>query len=279
MATAELGAAIHRWRDRLSPGEVGLPAGGRRRAAGLRREELAQLAGISADYVMRLEQGRATNPSSQVVEALARALRLSAAERDHLYRLAGLAPPGPKTVPVFVPPSVHRLLDRLAGTPVAVYDAAWTLLVANPPYTALMGEVTQGRERNGVWRHFAGSGGRVVHTPEERRAFETALVSDLRTTAERYPADRRLRDLIAELRARSGRFAELWDSGAVGAHESARKTIRHPRVGPVTLDCDVLAVAGSDLRIMVYTAEPGTEDAERLALLMVLGTQELPAAP
>ncbi|WP_159662947.1 helix-turn-helix transcriptional regulator [Streptomyces mexicanus] len=279
MATAELGAAIHRWRDRLSPGEVGLPAGGRRRAAGLRREELAQLAGISADYVMRLEQGRATNPSSQVVEALARALRLSAAERDHLYRLAGLAPPGPKTVPVFVPPSVHRLLDRLAGTPVAVYDAAWTLLVANPPYTALMGEVAQGRERNGVWRHFAGSGGRVVHTPEERRAFETALVSALRTTAERYPADHRLRDLIAELRARSDRFAELWDSGAVGAHEAARKTIRHPRVGPVTLDCDVLAVAGSDLRIMVYTAEPDTEDAERLALLMVLGTQELPAAP
>ncbi|MFD7996772.1 helix-turn-helix transcriptional regulator [Streptomyces mexicanus] len=279
MATAELGAAIHRWRDRLSPGEVGLPAGGRRRAAGLRREELAQLAGISADYVMRLEQGRATNPSSQVVEALARALRLSAAERDHLYRLAGLAPPGPKTVPVFVPPSVHRLLDRLAGTPVAVYDAAWTLLVANPPYTALMGEVAQGRERNGVWRHFAGSGGRVVHTPEERRAFETALVADLRTTAERYPADHRLRELIAELRARSDRFAELWDSGAVGAHEAARKTIRHPRVGPVTLDCDVLAVAGSDLRIMVYTAEPGTEDAERLALLMVLGTQELPTAP
>jgi transcriptional regulator with XRE-family HTH domain len=279
MATAELGAAIHRWRDRLSPGEVGLPAGGRRRAAGLRREELAQLAGISADYVMRLEQGRATNPSSQVVEALARALRLSAAERDHLYRLAGLAPPGPKTVPVFVPPSVHRLLDRLAGTPVAVYDAAWTLLVANPPYTALMGEVAQGRERNGVWRHFAGSGGRVVHAPEERRAFETALVADLRTTAERYPADHRLRELIAELRARSDRFAELWDSGAVGAHEAARKTIRHPRVGPVTLDCDVLAVAGSDLRIMVYTAEPGTEDAERLALLMVLGTQELPTAP
>ncbi|GAA2902306.1 helix-turn-helix transcriptional regulator [Streptomyces mexicanus] len=279
MATAELGAAIHRWRDRLSPGEVGLPAGGRRRAAGLRREELAQLAGISADYVMRLEQGRATNPSSQVVEALARALRLSAAERDHLYRLAGLAPPGPKTVPVFVPPSVHRLLDRLAGTPVAVYDAAWTLLVANPPYTALMGEVAQGRERNGVWRHFAGSGGRVVHTPEERHAFETALVADLRTTAERYPADHRLRELIAELRARSDRFAELWDSGAVGAHEAARKTIRHPRVGPVTLDCDVLAVAGSDLRIMVYTAEPGTEDAERLALLMVLGTQELPTAP
>ncbi|MEU6085231.1 helix-turn-helix transcriptional regulator [Streptomyces sp. NPDC047085] len=280
-ATAELGAAIHRWRDRLAPGDVGLPSGGRRRASGLRREELAQLAGISVDYVMRLEQGRATNPSSQVVEALTRALRLSTAERDHLYRLAGLAPPSPKTVPAFIPPSVQRLLDRLAGTPVAVYDATWTLLVANPPYAALMGDSThwRGRELNGVWRHFLGSGYGVTYTPEARAAFETALVADLRTAAERYPADRRLRDLIAELRENSARFAELWDTGAVGLHDAARKTVEHRLVGPLTLDCDVLSVAGSDLRIMVYTAEPGTEDAERLALLMVLGTQDVRSAP
>ncbi|MEV0978803.1 helix-turn-helix transcriptional regulator [Streptomyces sp. NPDC049915] len=281
MAPAELGAAIHRWRDRLAPADAGLPAGGRRRAAGLRREELAQLAGISADYVMRLEQGRATNPSSQVVEALARALRLSAAERDHLYRLAGLAPPGPATVPAFVPPSVQRLLDRLSGTPVAVYDATWTLLVANPPYAALMDDSSRWRgwELNGVWRHFLGSGGPVVYTPEEERAFEAALVADLRGAAARYPADRRLRALLAELRRHSARFAELWDGGAVGVHAAARKTIRHPRVGAVTLDCDVLSVAGSDLRIMVFTAEPGSEDAERLALLTVLGTQEGFTAP
>ena len=281
MATAELGQAIHRWRDQISPGDVGLPSGGRRRASGLRREELAQLAGISVDYVMRLEQGRATNPSSQVVEALARALRLSAAEREHLYRLVGLAPPSPKTVPTFIPPSVQRLLDRLAGTPVAVYDATWTLLVANPPYTALMGDSSRwrGQELNGVWRHFLGPGYGIEYTPEALRAFETALVADLRAAAQRYPADRRLRSLIAELRQKSDRFAELWDSGAVGIHEAARKTIDHPLVGPVTLDCDVLSVAGSDLRIMVYTAEPGSEDAERLALLMVVGTQAIGAAP
>jgi transcriptional regulator with XRE-family HTH domain len=274
---AEFGQAMHRWRDRVSPGDVGLPAGGRRRASGLRREELAQLAGISVDYVTRLEQGRATNPSSQVVESLARALRLSAVEREHLYRLAGLAPPSPETVPVFVPPSVQRLLDRLAGTPVAVYDAMWTLLVANPPYAALMGDSTRwrGNELNGVWRHFFGPGNGVTYTPEALRAFETALVADLRTAAQRYPADRRLRSLVADLREKSERFAELWDSGAVGIHDAARKTINHALVGPMTLDCDVLSVAGSDLRIMVFTAEPGTEDAERLALLMVLGTQEI----
>ncbi|MGW4568171.1 helix-turn-helix transcriptional regulator [Streptomyces sp. NPDC004561] len=281
MTSGELGAAIHRWRDRLPPGDAGLPAGGRRRAAGLRREELAQLAGISVDYVTRLEQGRATNPSSQVVESLARALRLSAPERDHLYRLAGLAPPGPRTVPAFIPPSVQRLLDRLAGTPVAVYDATWTLLVANAPYAALMGDPSRlrGGERNGVWRHFLGPGHGVAHTPDALRAFETALVADLRTAAERYPADRRLHALIRELRERSDRFAGLWDSGVVGVHDAARKTVEHPAVGPVTLDCDVLSVAGSDLRIMVYTAEPGTEDAERLALLTVLGPQEAPAVP
>ncbi len=281
MTTAELGAAIHRWRDRLPPGDAGLPAGGRRRASGLRREELAQLAGISVDYVMRLEQGRATNPSSQVVEALARALRLSTAERDHLYRLAGLAPPHPTTVPAFIPPSVQRLLDRLAETPVAVYDATWTLLVANPAYTALMGDSSHWRsqERNSVWRHFLGPDNGTRYTPEAQRALETAVVADLRTAAERYPADQRLHSLITELRKHSSRFADLWDSGAVGIHEAARKTIDHPQVGPITLDCDILTVAGSDLRVMVYTAEPRTEDAERLALLMVLGIQQVRAAP
>jgi transcriptional regulator with XRE-family HTH domain len=268
---------VHRWRDRVSPEAAGLPPGGHRRAAGLRREELALLAGISVDYVTRLEQGRASNPSAQVVEALARALRLSAPERAHLFRLAGLAPPGPETVPACITPSVQRLLDRLTGTPVAVYDASWTLLMANPPYAALMGDPSgwRGNQRNAVWRNLLGPGTRVRHTPESLRAFEAALVADLRAAAGRYPADQRLRRLVAELRANSNRFAELWDSGVVGRHEAARKTIDHPQVGPLTLDCDVLTVAGSDLHIMIYTAKPGTEDAERLALLTVLGTQAL----
>ncbi|MDT7617369.1 MAG: hypothetical protein QOF00_4816 [Pseudonocardiales bacterium] len=277
MATTEFGQTVHRWRDRVSPETVGLPAGGHRRAAGLRREELALLAGISVDYITRLEQGRASNPSAQVVEALARALRLSGPERAHLFRLAGLAPPGPETVPAYITPSVQRLLDRLTGTPVAVYDASWTLLVANPPYAALMGDPSgwRGNQRNSVWRHFLGPGTRARHTPESLRAFETALVADLRAAAGRYPADQQLQRLVAELRANSDRFTELWDCGTVGHHEAARKTIDHPQVGPLTLDCDVLTVASSDLHIMIYTAEPGTEDAERLALLTVLGNQTL----
>ncbi|MCK2219359.1 helix-turn-helix transcriptional regulator [Actinomadura sp. ATCC 31491] len=278
MAAGELGQAVRRWRDRVPPEAAGLPANGRRRAAGLRREELALLAGISVEYVTRLEQGRAAHPSAQVVEALARALRLSADERARLFRLAGLAPPGPGSVPGHIPPSVHRLLDRLTGTPVAVHDATWTLLLANTPYVALMGDPSawRGHERNGVWRHFlGGAAGRTRHTPESLRAFEEAVVGDLRAAADRYPADPRLRRLVSELRAGSARFAELWDSGVVGRHESGHKTIVHPQAGPVTLDCDVLTVAGNDLRIMIYTAEPGTTDAERLALITVLGTQSL----
>ncbi|MFJ2016700.1 helix-turn-helix transcriptional regulator [Streptomyces nodosus] len=277
MATADFGKAVRRWRDRVPPEAAGLPSGGQRRATGLRREELAMLAGISVDYVTRLEQGRATHPSAQVVEALTRALRLSEEERAHLFRLAGLAPPGPETVPAYITPSVQRLLDRLTGTPVAVFDASWTLLMANAPYAALMGDPSgrRGHERNGVWRHFLGPGPGVLRTPQGQRDHEAALVADLRVAAESYPADRRLQRLIAELREGSERFAELWDAGAVGRHEASRKTIDHPQVGPVTLDCDILTVAGSDLRIMVYTAEPGTEDAERLALLTVLGTQDL----
>ncbi|HEX8973347.1 helix-turn-helix transcriptional regulator [Oryzihumus sp.] len=277
MATTELGRALRRWRDRVTPQSAGLAEGGQRRAPGLRREELALLAGVSVDYVTRLEQGRASHPSPQVIEALARALRLSATERAHLFRLAGLLPPGSESVPAYLTASVQRLLDRLTGTPVAVHDASWTLLVANAPYAALMGDPSgwRGHERNAVWRQFVGPASRARYTPESRHTLDTALVADLRAASSRYPADQRLQRLVADVRAHSDRFADLWDSGVVGRHEAARKVIDHPQVGPVALDCDVLTVAGSDLRIMVYTAEPDTEDAQRLALLTVLGTQAL----
>ena len=261
------------------PRDGGRAGRGRRRAAGLRREELAGLAGISVDYLTRLEQGRATSPSSQVVEALARALRLSDAERELFFRLAGLAAPGRDVVSTRITPSVQRLLDRLTHTPVAVYDAAWNLIVANQPYDALMGKTGswRGIERNGVWRNLVGPGNRTVTTAEEHARFESLLVADLRLTAARYPADRELKRLIAELTSHSPRFVALWESAEVGSHQdqSRHKIIDHPDVGLIALDCDTLVVAGDDLRIMVYTAEPGTDDAERLALAVVLGTQAL----
>ncbi len=214
MESWEFGRTLRRWRDRVAPVAAGLPSGTRRRATGLRREELAGLAGISTDYLTRLEQGRATSPSAQVVEALARALRVSDEERELLYRLAGHAAPGRGRVPNRVPPSVQRLLDRFANTPVAVYDATNTLIVANAPYDALMGDTTglRGLERNAIWRHLLGPGTRAVQTAEERAEVEARLVADLRLTASRYPDDPSVKRLVRELSALSPTFVHLWES-------------------------------------------------------------------
>ncbi|MET9884704.1 helix-turn-helix transcriptional regulator [Streptomyces sp. NPDC006430] len=274
-----LGTALRQWRDRTSPQDAGLPAGGVRRAPGLRREELALLAGLSVDYVVRLERGRATSPSPQVLSALSRALRLSEAERDHLFVLGGQAPPSAGQVSQHVPPSVQRLLDQLQDTPLSVHDAAWNLISWNPLWAALVGDPSswRGRERNIAWRHFTHLASRVTHTPEQQASFETALVSDLRTSTARYPRDRPLRSLIADLRREDARFDELWRSHTVGFHTTDSKTIHHPALGPVTVDCDTLTVPGSDLRIAVCSA-PGTATAEQFALLKTIGIQTISAA-
>ncbi|WP_306205623.1 MmyB family transcriptional regulator [Actinoplanes sp. RD1] len=191
---------------------------------------------------------------------------------DRLLALAGLVAPGRGTVPAHITPGVHRLLDRLSGTPVAVYDAAWTLITANPLWAALMGDPTarRGRERNVLWQHFFAPSDRVDPDP----SLASSMVADLRAAATRYPADGFLSELIAELRAASAEFRRLWEAGAVVPHESSRKTIHHPQVGELELDCDVLTVPGSDLRIVAYTAEPGTAACDRLALLSVVGQQQ-----
>ncbi|HWB37141.1 MAG TPA: transcriptional regulator, partial [Rugosimonospora sp.] len=163
---------------------------------------------------------------------------------------------------------------------VAVYDAMWNLLVTNPAYEAISGaSAWRGIERNGVWRNLAGPGPVAVQTPGELAEQQAGLVADLRMTAARYPTDPRVLRLVAELRRQSPRFVELWDSGDLELHEdrSRHKYIDHPAVGRIALDCDTLIVAGDDLRIMVYSAEPDSDDAERLALAVVLGTRPLPA--
>jgi len=273
----ELGRTLHAWRDRVRPEEVGLPAGGKRRAPGLRREELAHLAGLSVDYIVRLEQGRSDSPSVQVLTALARALRLSDAERNHLFVLAGEVEPSPGRISSYIPPGVQRMVDQLAGAPLCVCDAAWQLITWNPLFAAMIGDPSEwpGRSRNIIWRHYAAPGDRVVQTPEQQRDFRIAMVTDLRTSLARYPRDPDLILLIDELRAGYDDFARLWDDPTVGFHQSERKTINHPEVGSFAIDCDVLAVPGSDLRIVVYTAAPGTEAAEKLRLLSVIGLQAL----
>jgi transcriptional regulator with XRE-family HTH domain len=273
----ELGRTLHAWRDRVAPSDVGLPGGGKRRAPGLRREELAHLAGLSVDYIVRLEQGRSDSPSAQVLTALARALRLSDAERNHLFVLAGEVEPSPGRVSAYIPPGVQRIVDQLEGAPLCVTDAAWTMITWNPMFAALIGDPSQwqGRWRNILYKHFVEPGDRVVMTPEQQQNFRNAMVTDLRASLSRYPRDPDLKALIEELRAGYDEFAQLWDRPVVGFHQSERKTIRHPEVGTFDIDCDVLAVPGSDLRMVVYTAAPNTEAAEKLRLLSVIGLQAL----
>jgi len=221
------GSYIQAWRRRLQPADAGLPAGPSRRTRGLRREELASLAGISVDYLVRLEQGRATNPSAQVLAALSRALRLTIEERDHLYTVVGQAPPRRSAMPAHVPPSVQRLVDRLADLPVAVYDPAWTLITWNAAWAALMGDpsAVSGRDRNLIWRTFTGASTRVRKSDAEADDFETNAVADLRRAAGTYPDDARLRQLVDELRQASPRFAGLWAERVVNTTGPNSKTI------------------------------------------------------
>ncbi|MFM9614497.1 helix-turn-helix transcriptional regulator [Streptomyces niveiscabiei] len=284
MTDETLGTALRRWRDRLSPADVGRPSQPGRRAAGLRREELAELAGLSVDYVVRLEQGRATSPSAQVVASLARALQLQPLERDHAYRLAGLLPPQEGTVSTHVPAGVQRMVARLGDFPVGVFSADWTLLSWTPAWSVLMGDpgARSRQDRNLTRSVFATGPGRLASWPvlHDDGALKTALVADLRTALVNYPRDRDLAALVDELRSTSAEFARLWDTGAVGPHDSARKTVVHPQVGEVVCDCDVLTVPGCDLRLVVYTVAAGSADAEKLEFLRVTnGVRAEPPGP
>jgi transcriptional regulator with XRE-family HTH domain len=271
----ELAACLRTWRDRLQPADAGLPAGGTRRAPGLRREEVAHLAGVSVDYLARLEQGRASSPSPSVLAPLARALRLSEDERAHLFRVAGHAEPDAGRMRRHLTPGVQRVLDRLADTPVLVIDAAWEVVASNPLADALVGDISAGaaRDRNIAWGQFTDAPSRVVRSAEETAEFEAGVVADLHDALGRHPDDERLRALVDDLRRASERFAELWEQRPVARHAAARKTLLHPEVGTITLDCDVLEVLGSDLRLIVYTAPPGSADARALALLGAVGLQ------
>jgi MmyB-like transcription regulator ligand binding domain len=171
------------------------------------------------------------------------------------------------------------MLDRLTDVPVMVFDTTWELIAWNPLAAALLGEpaARPGRQRNIVWRYFTGQPGRVVRDAEADAVFEADVVADLHAALGRYPHDPTLLDLIADLRAANERFAQLWNARPVAVTSSSRKTFEHPEVGRLTLNCDILTVQGSDLRIVVYTPRPGSPDADTLALIGVLGLQDLSA--
>ncbi|MFJ1994068.1 helix-turn-helix domain-containing protein [Streptomyces asiaticus] len=271
---SSLGNTLRAWRARITTEDVGLPATRRRRTAGLRREELALLAGISTDYLLRLEQGRALRPSRDVVAALARALRLSTNETCHFHLVAGLLPPTPKGIPQQMPPGVQRLVSRWGNIPVGVFSASWTLLSWTSMWAALLGDPALRRpeERNLVRAVFEGPSDMdhpLFSVEQSTTEFKAALVADLRITHGAYPQDEEFRALIGEVMSNSEEFRDLWSAPALGSRLGGHKRLRHPLVGEIGLDNDVLKVPDHDVRIVTYTAEPGTPDEEKLECLRV----------
>ncbi|MBB6174876.1 transcriptional regulator with XRE-family HTH domain [Nocardiopsis mwathae] len=264
-----LGAFLRARRGRVAPEDVGIRANGRRRVRGLRREELAQLAGISVDYYVRLEQGRAVQPSDGVLDALARALGLDAAERKHLRTLACAEPaPAPR---LQVSPLLQRALDAMVGLPAYVTDHRQDVVAWNVLGAELLGGLGDPgrRDPNNARFLFLDPASRDVLPDWQDRADET--VGLLRVAAGRYPEDGLLAALITELSERSEDFRRVWDTGEVVMCGAGRKRLRHPAIGEIALEYETLHVPESPgetgLVVHVLSAEEGSAEAAALACL------------
>jgi len=259
----ELAAFLRTRRERLRPADVGLPGGpgtGPRRTPGLRRQEVAELAGMSIDYYIRLEQGRGPRPSRQVLSALARALMLTIDEREYLFRLAGENPP-----PVVGPsrellPAVRVLLDSLTTTPAYVVDAKYDVLAWNrlaPPFIGDLSAYPE-RDRNMIRWMFSRPDANVSWSDDETVRFTRATVADLRAAYARYPGDAGIESLVTELLGLSPVFTRMWNTHDVAVRRGVRKRVDHPTAGPLEFECQVLHISDSDQRMIVYCADPGS---------------------
>jgi transcriptional regulator with XRE-family HTH domain len=277
-----LGAFLRTRRDRIRPAEVGLPQGPRRRVPGLRREEVAQLAGLSADYYTELERGSAkksgVQPSAQTLAAIARALRLNGDERDHLFRLAERPiPPSAHGPSAHVQPALLGLLDRLSNTPARVITDLHETLVENDLALALLGKspAHRGPTASFVYRWFTDPHTREIFPPEDHPHHSRVFVADLQAAAARRGRDAEVTKMIAVLRRRSQEFAALWDTHDVAVRRMDHKKIVHPMLGIIELDCYNLLSEDGRQRLLWFTAPPGSPGAEQLELLSVIGTQDL----
>ncbi|GAA1603121.1 helix-turn-helix transcriptional regulator [Kribbella sancticallisti] len=267
---------LRRSRERISPEEAGLPGGPRRRTPGLRREEVSQLAGMSADYYMRLEQARSPQPSTQLLGALARALRLTDEERDHLYLLAGHRPPPARPGGVHIRPGLLRVLDELTDSPAQIMNDMGDVLAQNVMADALLGTICSVREgeRNFVWRWFTEEAMRAPYPADELDDIDHYQAASLRAAATRRGNDTPSTELIRRLHAASPRFAELWKLHEVAFRQSSFLRVAHPVIGPISLEWEILLTPSEDQRLMIYTPSTGSEDVTRLAMLRVLGSSQ-----
>jgi transcriptional regulator with XRE-family HTH domain len=276
----ELGAFLRSRRARIRPGDVGLPTGPRRRVPGLRRDEVAQLAGASVDYYNELERGAGSQPSEQMIAALARALRLTADERDHLYHLADRPVPANAGAVSHVHPGMLDLLQRMPSTPAQVITDLHVTLVQNPLAVALLGDQTgfRGARASFVHRWFTEPEARRLYPEADHGIQSRAFVADLRAAAARRAArDGEARELVESLLDRSAEFAALWNDHDVAFRRNDRKRLNHPALGLVEVNCLNLFSEDGRQRLLWFTPAVGTESAGLLDLLGVVGTQELAA--
>jgi len=285
-----LGMFLRHRREQLQPSDVGLIAGGRRRAPGLRRDEVAVLATMSTDYYERIEQGRGPRPSTDMLGAIARALRLTLDERDHIYRLADQAPPPRHRSHGYADPGLMCVLDALAPSiPALITDDLSTVVAQNPLNVALLGPICTepGRGRNFLWRWFTDDELRSRYAPHQHESLGREYVADLRLAIgargndpEAIGArgnDPEVRSLTDELTAASESFRTIWQRQEVALRRTTHKILSHPQVGRLDLECDVVLSPPSGQRLVLFRPQAGSGTCERLSMLRVLGTQSFSA--
>jgi transcriptional regulator with XRE-family HTH domain len=281
MDRVELAEFLRRRREALRPEDVGLPPGARRRAPGLRREEVAALAGMSTDYYTRLEQRRGPRPSEQILASLARALRLTNGERDYLFQVAGHNAPAAVAYTAHVAPALLRVLDRLDDTPALILSNLGETLVQNRMAEALFGDRSGyiGLARSEIYRWFTDPTERLRYPEDDRDRQSRAQVANLRAAHGSMGPNSRAGELVRALRQASAEFTELWDRHEVVRRFADHKTLIHPELGAIEVDCQALFTEDQSQALLVLTAPPGSEGYEKLRLLAVLGHERFAEAP
>ncbi|MET9479618.1 helix-turn-helix transcriptional regulator [Streptomyces sp. NPDC006638] len=268
-------------REALQPEDVGLPRGKRRRTGGLRREEVAALCGMSADYYSRIEQHRGSRPSEPMLAAIARGLHLSLDERDHLFRLAGYPTPARELRMEHVDTGLMRVLDRLQDTPAQVVTSLGETLLQTPPAVALLGDETgyTGLDRSMFHRWFTRADTRRIYPREDHDTHSRAFTADLRSLAARHGPGSRAADLARTLLDTSPEFARLWSEHEITVERGHLKRVRTAELGVIEVYCQMLFDLDQDQALLIFTATPGSESHEKLQLLSVIGAQHLPTGP
>ncbi|MFI5711303.1 helix-turn-helix transcriptional regulator [Kribbella sp. NPDC051620] len=278
MDYGELSDFLRKRREALQPEDIGLPRGRRRRTPGLRREEVAALAVMSTDYYSRLEGGRGPQPSTEMLAAIARALRLTLDERDHLYVLAGHGVPPRTSGGDHVNPGLLRIMDRLGDTPAQVMNRLGETLLQTPLDIAFEGDLTsfEGLERSAAYRWFLRGGDRDLYADEATRANHSRVLAAMLRSVHAVDGDKsRAGSLVRALLDGSEEFRRLWEEHEIGVRHVGVKRFLHPAVGELELHCQLLDDLEQQQLLLVFTAKPGSVSAERLELLSVLGSQRL----